>query len=209
MARTVLLSMVVVLVGVSQKVYAGPIYLVEIAGEITQSDGAPVQTGDYLVSFTFDFDDIALNRLFINTDLGDALPTAFQAESASRSYNGVNIGAGSLDRFTLELRFGPGVTPDPSLTVTDWFFQVLDFDVDNNFLDPLWNLNNNASFGSLEVRSGGLGGTIIDGTGPDAVVTVTRVTNNVVPEPSTFALLGIGGAAVIGYGWRRKRRQAA
>ncbi len=30
-----------------------------------------------------------------------------------------------------------------------------------------------------------------------------------VPEPSTFALLGIGGLALVGYGWRRKRRQAA
>ncbi len=31
----------------------------------------------------------------------------------------------------------------------------------------------------------------------------------VVPEPSTFALLGIGSLALIGYGWRRKRRLAA
>ncbi len=31
----------------------------------------------------------------------------------------------------------------------------------------------------------------------------------VVPEPSTFALLGIGGIALVGYGWRRKRQQAA
>ncbi len=30
-----------------------------------------------------------------------------------------------------------------------------------------------------------------------------------VPEPNTFALLGIGGAALAGYGWRRKRRQVA
>ncbi len=29
-----------------------------------------------------------------------------------------------------------------------------------------------------------------------------------VPEPSTFALLGIGGLALVGYGWRRKRQVA-
>lgn len=29
-----------------------------------------------------------------------------------------------------------------------------------------------------------------------------------VPEPSTFALLAIGGIALVGYGWRRKRQQA-
>ncbi len=30
-----------------------------------------------------------------------------------------------------------------------------------------------------------------------------------VPEPSTFVLLGIGGVALVGYGWRRKRKSAA
>ncbi len=31
----------------------------------------------------------------------------------------------------------------------------------------------------------------------------------VVPEPSTFALLALGGVALAGYGWRRKRQMAA
>ncbi|WP_339912350.1 PEP-CTERM sorting domain-containing protein [Symmachiella dynata] len=30
-----------------------------------------------------------------------------------------------------------------------------------------------------------------------------------VPEPSTFTLLSIGGLALVGYGWRRKRQQGA
>ena len=29
----------------------------------------------------------------------------------------------------------------------------------------------------------------------------------VVPEPSTLALFGIGAVSVLGYGWRRKRKQ--
>ena len=30
-----------------------------------------------------------------------------------------------------------------------------------------------------------------------------------IPEPSTLALLGIGAVSILGYGWRRKRKQAA
>lgn len=40
--------------------------------------------------------------------------------------------------------------------------------------------------------------------GPNFTFTATAV-----PEPSTFALLGIGGIALVGYGWRLKRQQAA
>jgi len=42
------------------------------------------------------------------------------------------------------------------------------------------------------------------------VFTLTQFPSTaVVPEPSTFALLGIGGIALVAYGWRRKRQQAA
>ncbi len=35
------------------------------------------------------------------------------------------------------------------------------------------------------------------------------LTITAIPEPSTFALLSIGGLALVGYGWRRKRELAA
>ncbi len=40
-------------------------------------------------------------------------------------------------------------------------------------------------------------------------VQVKTICENPVPEPSTFALLTIGGLVLVGYGWRRKRVQAA
>src|SRR5262249_45583184 len=33
-----------------------------------------------------------------------------------------------------------------------------------------------------------------------------EIRGNIVPEPSAFALLGVGVAGVIGYGWRRRAR---
>jgi len=42
----------------------------------------------------------------------------------------------------------------------------------------------------------------------DPTLTVTTV-GAIVPEPSSLALLGIGAFGLIGYGWRRKRKQAA
>ncbi len=44
---------------------------------------------------------------------------------------------------------------------------------------------------------------------PSPFDTYSVVETALVPEPSTFALLAIGGIAVIGYSCRRKRRQAA
>lgn len=40
-------------------------------------------------------------------------------------------------------------------------------------------------------------------------VAVSGFATGVIPEPSTFVLLGIGGVALVGYGWRRKQQQAA
>jgi YVTN family beta-propeller protein len=56
----------------------------------------------------------------------------------------------------------------------------------------------------LEIKA-----TLMRGASPNAlspVLSDIRVTNSVIPEPSTVALLGLGLAGVLGYGWRRRRR---
>ncbi|MGA2031641.1 MAG: DUF3466 family protein [Thermoguttaceae bacterium] len=46
------------------------------------------------------------------------------------------------------------------------------------------------------------------GLGPSGVGAALLLTPISSPEPSTFALLGVGGIALIAYAWRRKRRAA-
>jgi hypothetical protein len=41
----------------------------------------------------------------------------------------------------------------------------------------------------------------------DIIITLLETSN--IPEPSSLALLGIGAFGLIGYGWRRKKKQAA
>lgn len=60
-----------------------------------------------------------------------------------------------------------------------------------------------AVIGSIEIDNAGPAGN------PPYVTAIDTFSARAVPEPSTLVLLAIGGVSLVGYGWRRKRQQAA
>ncbi len=61
-----------------------------------------------------------------------------------------------------------------------------------------------------KLRFGNSATLLVTDSGSNEFPTIVfESTPGVVPEPSTFALLSIGGIALAGYGWRCKRQQAA
>lgn len=70
------------------------------------------------------------------------------------------------------------------------------------------NLGGGGNLYTLDVATGAA--TLVGPNGPTAGIGIDGLaffpTVTAVPEPSTFALAAIGGAGLLGYGWRRRRR---
>jgi len=106
-----------------------------------------------------------------------------------------------FDAMTLSL-----YTPEPSAAIEDiagltiGAFPTVYPAAINPAVDPYsFNSNNFVAIGqSVELQW-------VQGNG----FSFDNFTVTVIPEPSTFALLGIGGLALVGFGWRRKQRQVA